>query len=209
MELSSLRGLCIGIAPQRVGVRVAVLKLSVTAPVWRLYLGITDSLSWKYDLNKNFHRILSSEQLSNTSATFVLTNWGKKTHNKLRYQWSLSSYHIKPCKLSLLLYFVLKLLKGDDMRNQIFLDLLAYRWFHRTHAPGLKLTSGLCLLIGLFMPPPTKAVKVWDVFPIHLFICGGPPDHHKQIFQKASTACFKIGCFYIIVCLKETGCLHF
>ncbi len=40
------------------------------------YLGITDSSLRLgiYDQNKNFHRILPSEQVSNKSATFVLTN---------------------------------------------------------------------------------------------------------------------------------------
>ncbi len=31
-----------------------------------------------YDPNLNVHHILPSEQISNTSATFVLPNWGKK-----------------------------------------------------------------------------------------------------------------------------------
>jgi len=37
---------------------------------WILYFGIT----WKYDLNNNFYRKMSSEQACNKSATFVLTN---------------------------------------------------------------------------------------------------------------------------------------
>ncbi len=41
-----------------------------------LYFAITDSSLRLgiYDPNKNFHRILPSEQVSNKSATFVLTN---------------------------------------------------------------------------------------------------------------------------------------
>ncbi len=33
---------------------------------------------------------MSSEQVSNKSATFVLPNWGKKHYNKSRYQWWLN-----------------------------------------------------------------------------------------------------------------------
>ncbi len=49
---------------------------SVTALAWILYLGITDSSLRLgiYDSNKNVHHILLSEQVSNKSATFVLTN---------------------------------------------------------------------------------------------------------------------------------------
>ncbi len=41
-----------------------------------IYFTITDSSLRLgiYDPNKNFHRILPSEQVSNMSATFVLTN---------------------------------------------------------------------------------------------------------------------------------------
>ncbi len=39
-----------------------------------------------YDPNQNFHHILSPEQVSNKSATFVLINWGKKHYPKSRYQ---------------------------------------------------------------------------------------------------------------------------
>ncbi len=34
-----------------------------------------------------------------------------------------------------------------------------YRWFHRAHAAGPKVTSGLCLYIGL-VAPDTNTVKV-------------------------------------------------
>ncbi len=49
------------------------VRLSVTAPVWILYSGITDSSLRLgiYDPNQYFHHILSSEQVSNKSATFV------------------------------------------------------------------------------------------------------------------------------------------
>ncbi len=62
---------------------------SCQSPVWIKHLVITDSRLRLgiYDPNKNFHHIFSSEQVSNTSATFVLTNWGKKYYNKSRYQW--------------------------------------------------------------------------------------------------------------------------
>ncbi len=52
------------------------VSLSVTAPVWILYVGITDSSLCLgiYDPNKNCLRILPSEQVSNKSAMFVLTN---------------------------------------------------------------------------------------------------------------------------------------
>ncbi len=44
-----------------------------------LYFAVTDSSLGLgiYHPNKNFHRVLPSEQVSNMSATFVLTNWGK------------------------------------------------------------------------------------------------------------------------------------
>ncbi len=80
---------------------------------YSLIFGITDSTSWKYDPNKNFHRKMSSEQVSKMSATFVLTNWEKKHYNTSCNQWWLNltiTYHTKPCKLLLLLYFVLKML---------------------------------------------------------------------------------------------------
>ncbi len=56
--------------------RSLCVSLSVTAPVWILYLGITDSnlRLGIYDPNKNFHRMLPSERVSNKSAMFVLTN---------------------------------------------------------------------------------------------------------------------------------------
>ncbi len=56
--------------------RSMCVSLLVTAPVCILYLGITDSSVRLgiYDPNKNFHSILPSEQVSNKSAMFVLTN---------------------------------------------------------------------------------------------------------------------------------------
>ncbi len=52
--------------------------MSVTALVWIMYLGITDSSLGlgMYDPNNNFHHIyaMPSEQVCNKSATFVLTN---------------------------------------------------------------------------------------------------------------------------------------
>ncbi len=50
--------------------------MSVTAPVWILYIGITDSSLCLgiYDPNKNVHHILASEQVRNKAATLVLTN---------------------------------------------------------------------------------------------------------------------------------------
>ncbi len=79
-EWSSLHVLCIGTDPRRLWIKCFKMYvwLSVTATEWILYLGITDSTSWKYDPNKNFYWILSSEQISNMSATFVLTNWEKR-----------------------------------------------------------------------------------------------------------------------------------
>ncbi len=41
----------------------------------------------EYDPNKNFHHILPSEQISNKSAMFVLTKWGKKHYHKSHNQW--------------------------------------------------------------------------------------------------------------------------
>ncbi len=35
-----------------------------------------------------------------------------------------------------------------------------YRRFHRPHASGPKVTSGLCLYIGLLVAPATNTVKV-------------------------------------------------
>ncbi len=54
-----------------------------------LYFAITDSSLrlGTYDPNKNFHRILPFEYVSNKSDTFVLPNWGKKYYNKSCYQW--------------------------------------------------------------------------------------------------------------------------
>ena len=77
-------GIIIFTAPQRGWIWCL---LSVTTSVWILYFGITDSTSWKYDQNKNFHWKISSEQVSNMSATFVLTNWEKKHYNKSRCRW--------------------------------------------------------------------------------------------------------------------------
>ncbi len=36
---------------------------------------------------------------------------------------------------------------------------LEYRRFDRVHAPGQKVTSGLCLYIGLLVEPATNTVK--------------------------------------------------
>ncbi len=41
-----------------------------------------------------------------------------------------------------------------------WLWLFSYRRFHRSHAPGPKVTSGLCLYIGLLVAPATNTVKV-------------------------------------------------
>ncbi len=79
VELSSLRGVVLrhgSSADESNVLRSMCVSLSVTAPVWILYSGITDySLRLGiYDPNMNFHHILPSEQVSNKSATFVLTN---------------------------------------------------------------------------------------------------------------------------------------
>ncbi len=79
VELSSMRGVVSrhGSSTDEFNVlRSMCVSLSVTAPVWILYLGITySSLRLGiYDPNKNFHHILSSEQVSNKSAMFILTN---------------------------------------------------------------------------------------------------------------------------------------
>ncbi len=83
-ELSSVRGVVFrhgSCADESNVLRSMCVSLSVIAPVWILHSGITDSSLRLgiYDPNKNCHRILSSEQVSNKSAMFVLTNWGKKT----------------------------------------------------------------------------------------------------------------------------------
>ncbi len=118
-ELSSVRGVvlrCSGTAPARMNLMFWGVCVSVTAPVWILYLVITDSSLRLgiYEQKKNFHRILSSEQVSNKSATFVLTNWGKKHYNKSRYQWwlnlTIGLLISHQTKLLLLIYFILKLL---------------------------------------------------------------------------------------------------
>ncbi len=55
--------------------RSMCVSLSVTAPVWILYLGITDSSLCLgiYDPNKNFHRILPSEQVTSLPRLFCPT----------------------------------------------------------------------------------------------------------------------------------------
>ncbi len=69
----------------------------------------------------------------------------------------------------------------------------AYRRFHRAHAPGRKLPVCVCIL-GWLVAPASNTVKVisnevglrllcWDVFHIHTFICGDPPQY--QNFPKA------------------------
>ncbi len=72
-QIGSAAGLscCLQLAEHR-----SVWCMSVTALVWILYFGITNSSLRLgiYDLNKNFHRILQSEQVSNKSAMFVLIN---------------------------------------------------------------------------------------------------------------------------------------
>ncbi len=81
-ELSSLRGLWVGTASAWINL---MFWGECVAVRYVLYFAITDSSLFLgiYDTNKTFHRILSSEQVSNKSATFVLTNWGKKHyHNK-------------------------------------------------------------------------------------------------------------------------------
>ncbi len=68
-----------------------------------------------------------------------------------------------------------------------------YKRFHRAHAPGPKVTSGLCLYI--LVAPATNTVKVMSnevvlrllccgmcFTYIHLFICGDPPQY--QNFSK-------------------------
>ncbi len=74
-ELSSVRGVVLrhGSSTDESNVlRSLCVSLSVTAPVWILYLEITDSSLHLgiYDPNKTFHHILLSEQESNKSATF-------------------------------------------------------------------------------------------------------------------------------------------
>ncbi len=73
-ESNVLRWMCSSQSPHRCG---CLLYFAIADS--SLCLGI-------YDPNKNFHCILPSEQVSNKSATFVLTNWEKKHFNKSRYQ---------------------------------------------------------------------------------------------------------------------------
>ncbi len=67
-----------------------------------------------------------------------------------------------------------------------------YRRFHRVHAPGLKLTSGLCLFFSLASDANYKCIRWWvdwswaqvvvlwnAMFPIHWFICGGSPQYQN------------------------------
>ncbi len=60
-----------------------------------------------------------------------------------------------------------------------------YRRFDRAHARGPKVSSGLCLYIGLLVTPATNTVKLisnevglrllyYGMFHIPLFICGDP-----------------------------------
>ncbi len=55
--------------------------LLVTAPVWILYFGITDSTSWMYNPNKNFHRKMSSEQVTCLPLLF----WPTEEKKALQY----------------------------------------------------------------------------------------------------------------------------
>ncbi len=60
------------------------MGLSVTALVWILYLGITDSSLRLgiYDPNKNFHRILPSEQVTSLPRLFCPTEEKSITINR-------------------------------------------------------------------------------------------------------------------------------
>ncbi len=94
-ELSSLRGVVSRHGCSADESNVLKSMCGSQSPHWcgcLLYFAITDSSLRLgiYDPNKNFHRILSSEQVSNKPGTFVLTNWGKKHCNKSRYQWWLN-----------------------------------------------------------------------------------------------------------------------
>ncbi len=75
-ESNVLRWMCGSQSPHRCG--------------YSLYFTVTDSSLRLgiYDPNKNCHHTLPSEHVSNKSAMFVLTNWGKK--HKSRYQWWLN-----------------------------------------------------------------------------------------------------------------------
>ncbi len=86
VELSCLRGLCTGKAPALMNLMFWGSCQSLHWWGYSLYFAITDSILRLgiYDPNKYFHCILSSEQVSNKSATFILTNWGKKHYNKSR-----------------------------------------------------------------------------------------------------------------------------
>ncbi len=77
VELSSVCGLYSSTDPARMNLMFwgECVAVSVAVTDSSLRLGI-------YDPNKNFHCILPSEQVSNKSATFVLTNWEKKHYNK-------------------------------------------------------------------------------------------------------------------------------
>ncbi len=84
-ELSSVRGVvvvhrCGSSSDESNVLRSLCVSLSVTAPVWILYFAITDSSLRLgiYDPNQNFHRILSSEQVSNKSATVCSDQLRKK-----------------------------------------------------------------------------------------------------------------------------------
>ncbi len=89
VELSSVCGLCSDTAPARINLMFWGECVAVSyAPVWMFTVLRTDSSLRLgiYDTNNNFHRILPSEQVSNKSASFVLTNWWKKHYHKSCYQ---------------------------------------------------------------------------------------------------------------------------
>ncbi len=120
-ELSSVRGVVLRHGSSADESNVLRSMCSCQSPVWILYLVITDSSLRLgiYDPDKNFHRILSSEQVSNKSATFVLTNWGKKHYNKSRYQlWfnlKIGSYHIKTVQIIIIVILYSQIINVNNI----------------------------------------------------------------------------------------------
>ncbi len=113
----------------------------------------------------------------------------KLNKHKLIYIWPQLKY----------LKIQLKIPQSDYINLKNYGEKNTHIRFHRAHAPGLKLTSGLCLYIGQVSGAGYKhsssdaVVVLWDVFHIHTFIYLWRPTRISQLFQKStymrSTVC--------------------
>ncbi len=160
-------------------------------------------MSLKYDPNKSFHQILSSERVSDKSATFVLTNWGKKQYNKSNNLFTnqISQWHVTPHKAIYSLNFTHSHICFRKKEKKCFYFLICKKKINMLHK-WLHIVRHIWDSCSTTAAGMTRVNITWIFFPVSrmMYI------HYMHVWKSALSCCLRTQyVFRWVVHLHELG----